>query len=228
MLKQNRILTVVLIVAFVSATILPALTFALQPEVVQITHEIKYKEDYAKPESPGKTKPAPSSPDYKISINRGTTDIPVTLTVYTENSEDITATNFVTAISDAANEWDTYTSAHLVSGVTSKASGTSTVTLNGENSIFFADLDTGIIAMASYWYNRATKEIVECDIQFNTDFIVSFGLKADVINLTVDFDVNDGSKKDSHSLDRFYLLPNLNLKYNLGENQSFLHIMYHG
>ena len=171
MLKQNRILTVVLIVAFVSATILPALTFALQPEVVQITHEIKFKEDYAKPESPGKTKPAPSSPDYKISINRGTTDIPVTLTVYTENSEDITATNFVTAISDAANEWDTYTSAHLVSGVTSKASGASTVTLNGENSIFFADLDTGIIAMASYWYNRATKEIVECDIQFNTDFI---------------------------------------------------------
>jgi len=168
MSKLNKIFVLVLIVAFISAAALPALTLAIQPDIVQITHEIKYKENDVKPESPGK--PTPSNPDYKISINRGKTDIPITLTVYTQNSEGIIASQFMTAITDAAYEWDQYTSAYLVSSVVEKSSGSTTVTLNGENSIFFADLGTGTIAMASYWYNRVTKEIVECDIQFSTDF----------------------------------------------------------
>lgn len=43
--------------------------------------------------------------------------------------------------------------------------------MNQENAVFFADYsDSDVIGMASYWYNRATKEIVECDIMFNTDF----------------------------------------------------------
>jgi predicted Zn-dependent protease len=170
MSKPNRIFAVVLIVAFISAAVLPALAIAIQPDIVQITHEIKYRENDAKPESPGKPKPAPSSPDYKISINRGTTDIPITLTVYTKNLEDIPSSDFSAAISNAASEWDKYTSAYLVNYVEVKSSGSSTVTYNGENSVFFADLSSGTIAMASYWYNRATKEIVECDIQFNTDY----------------------------------------------------------
>lgn len=169
MLKLNKILVSLLIVAFISAIALPALTNAVQPDIVQITHEIKYRENDAKPSSPGK--PSPSNADYKISINKAKTDIPVTLTVYTQNPEGITSTAFITAISDAAYEWDQYTSATLVNTIVEVESGTISVALNGENSIFFADLDSGIIAMASYWYNRATKEIVECDIQFNTDFI---------------------------------------------------------
>ena len=183
MLQQNRILTAVLVVAFISAAVIPAITFAIQPEIVQITHEIKYRENDVKPESPGKIKPTPSSPDYKISINRGSTDTPVTLTVYTEKSAGINEADFKTAISAAASEWDYYTSADLVNEVTVKTYGTSAVALNGENSVFFADLDTGIIAMASYWYNRATKEIVECDIQFNTDFTWGTSGALDVMDL---------------------------------------------
>ena len=60
----------------------------------------------------------------------------------------------------------------------------------------------------------------ELNYQFNKDFILNVGLKADIVNLTVDYDVNDGSKSASHSLDEFYLLPNLNLKYSLNEKNS--------
>lgn len=60
----------------------------------------------------------------------------------------------------------------------------------------------------------------ELNYQINTNFILNFGLNADIINLKVNYDVNDGSKTDSHSLDRTYLLPNLNLKYNLSEKNT--------
>ena len=171
MTKLNKIFALVLIISFISAAALPLLALATQPDIVQITHEIKLGENNAKPESPGKPKPTPTSPDYKISIRRAKTDIPVTLTVYTDNPEDIGSFEFVSAIYDAANEWDTYTSANLVGSIIEVSSGSTIVTYNGENAVFFADLNTGIIAMASYWYNRATKEIVECDIQFNIDFV---------------------------------------------------------
>ena len=80
----------------------------------------------------------------------------------------------------------------------------------------------------NYEYNVSTYQVdkmihsafSELNYQVNPDFIVNLGLKADIVNLTVDYDVNDGSKKDSHSLDRFYILPNLNLKYNLTEKNT--------
>ncbi len=57
----------------------------------------------------------------------------------------------------------------------------------------------------------------ELNYQFGADFLINVGVNADLINLAVNFDVNDGAKEDSHSLDKFYILPNLNLKYNLNE-----------
>ena len=168
MTKLNKIFAVVLIMAFISATALPVLALTTQPDIVKITHAITLGD--ANPEASAKGKPAPSSPDYKLSINRGKTDIPITLTVYTANDEGIDPSDFVLAISEAADEWDSWTSADLVSSIMEISSGSTSVSLNGENAVFFADLDTGIIAMASYWYNRATREIVECDIRFNIDF----------------------------------------------------------
>jgi len=174
MLKLNRIFAVVLIVAFISATALPALTLAIQPDIVQITHEIKYKENDAKPESPGKAKPTPSSPDYKISINRGTTDIPITIAVYASTYSGLEVSFITNAITLASQEWDKATTADLLLDFnTPVIEGTKgpTIVLNQENAVFFADYsDSTVIGMASYWYNRATKEIVECDIMFNTDF----------------------------------------------------------
>ena len=78
------------------------------------------------------------------------------------------------AVSLATQEWDKATTANLLSNFyypTVTGTKGAAVTLNGENAVFFADYsDSNVIAIASYWYSRATKEIVECDIMFNTDF----------------------------------------------------------
>ena len=61
----------------------------------------------------------------------------------------------------------------------------------------------------------------ELNYQFSEKFRMNFGLKGDIVNINIDYNVNDGAKKDSHSLDEFYLLPNLNLKYSLNEKNAF-------
>ena len=60
----------------------------------------------------------------------------------------------------------------------------------------------------------------ELNYQVSPKFIVNAGLKTDIVSLNVDFDVNDGSKRDSHSLDDVFILPNLNLKYTLSEKNA--------
>jgi hypothetical protein len=70
----------------------------------------------------------------------------------------------------AADEWDYWTSADLIADIDEVSSGSTGVSYNGINAVFFADLDTNVIAMASFWYSRATREILECDICFSFDF----------------------------------------------------------
>jgi hypothetical protein len=168
MLNLKKIFAIVLIAAVMFAA-LPLSLLSIQSDIVQVTQEIVLGEKNAKPEATGKAKPGP---DYKISINRAKTDIPVTLSVYTSNDDELGEAFIINAITLAAQEWDKATTANLLSvnPVIIGAKG-ATVSLNGENAVFFADYsDSNVIAMASYWYNRITKEIVECDIMFNTDF----------------------------------------------------------
>jgi hypothetical protein len=168
MQKLSKISAITLIAVVMFAT-MPLAVLCTQSDFVQVTHLITLAN--ADPEATAKAKPAPSSPDYKLSINRGKTDIPITLTVYTENGEGIDPVDFVFAISEAAGEWDSWTSAGLVGDISEKSSGRASVSLNGENAVFFGDYSQdGVIAVASYWYSRATREIVECDIMFDTDF----------------------------------------------------------
>jgi hypothetical protein len=171
MLNLKKIFAVALIFAVVFAA-LPLSLLNTQSDIVQITQEIMIGEKSANPEATGKAKP--KSPDYKISINRAKTDIPIVLAVYTLNDDGLSSTFVTGAITLAAQEWDKYTTANLLSDfnnpVVAGIKG-AIVSLNGENAVFFADYsDSNVIAMASYWYNRVTKEIVECDIMFNTDF----------------------------------------------------------
>lgn len=168
MLNIKKIFVGMLILSFVFS----ALPLFVQSDVVQVTHSIWLYEEDAKPESPGKVKPTPVSPDYKLIINKGSTVIPITLTVYTATAEPegISSGDFVSAVSEAAYEWDFWTSAGLIGEISEVSSGSALVTYNGVNAVFFADLDTNVIAMASFWYSRATREILECDIRFNIDF----------------------------------------------------------
>lgn len=75
--------------------------------------------------------------------------------------------------------------------------------------------------ISTYTVNKIINSIFsELNYQFTQSFILNVGVKADFINLNIDFNVNDGSKRDSHSLSRFYILPNLNLKYTLNEKNT--------
>ena len=75
--------------------------------------------------------------------------------------------------------------------------------------------------VSKYTVNKNIHSVfTELNYQLTSAFILNLGLKADLISLNVDFDVNDGAKRDSHSLDKFYLLPNLNLKYTLSDKNA--------
>ena len=167
--NSKKIVAIVLIAAIMFAA-MPLALASTQSDIVQVTHLITIGN--AIPEAGSKVKPTPTSTDYKLSINRGTTDIPITLAVYTTNDDGLIAAFVTSTITAAAVEWDSHTSANLLTvNPVVTGSGVAAVALNGENAVFFGDYQTdGVIAVASYWYNRVTREIVECDIMFDTDF----------------------------------------------------------
>ncbi len=170
MSNLKKIFAIAFVAVFVAAMI-PFLALNTQSDLVQITQEIVIGEK--NPEASARGKPTPTSPDYKISINRGKTAIPVSFVLYPTNPNGLPTEFLTTAFTLSAQAWDDATSANLLTNYNNPiiiGTNTATITLNGENAVFFADLDEEVIAMASYWYNRATKEIVECDISFNTDF----------------------------------------------------------
>lgn len=53
------------------------------------------------------------------------------------------------------------------------------------------------------------------------DFIANIGARADNVGLTVDYNVNRGGTKGSSNIKRTFILPSLNLKYNVSEKSSF-------
>lgn len=50
--------------------------------------------------------------------------------------------------------------------------------------------------------------------------VVDFGLKFDVVNIYVPYNVNRGGKKGSSSIDEMFILPALNLKYDLNDKNA--------
>ena len=68
---------------------------------------------------------------------------------------------------------------------------------------------------------KINSAFAELNYQISPKFIVNAGLKTDIVDIVVDFDVNDGSKKGSDPLDEFFILPNLNLKYTFSDKNAF-------
>ena len=168
MMNLKKIFAIVLIATFLAA--IPLAVSNIDSELVQAVFTIKVEDNYGKPPGlPGKAKP--TSADYKILLKRYITEVPADLTIYATNYEGISVTEFELAITYAAEAWDEATSKDLVGTIITDETGSGVVAVDNKNALFFANLDSGVIAMASVWYNRFTRTIVECDIQFNTDFI---------------------------------------------------------
>lgn len=67
-----------------------------------------------------------------------------------------------------------------------------------------------------------TKDIhsayIEGTYQFSSKFIANVGVKYDNVNLAIDYDLNGGS--GTRKIEKAYILPSMNLKYNLTDKQS--------
>ena len=61
---------------------------------------------------------------------------------------------------------------------------------------------------------------VEATYQFTEGFIANLGVKYDKVNMDVDYNVNRGGTKGSQSINKDYVLPSLNLRYNFNDKHS--------
>ena len=97
--------------------------------------------------------------------------LPVDYTINPTNPEGLTTEFVLSTIYASAETWDAETSAELFNNYYTVDTNAHYGTLDGENVIEFGDNEnSNIIGVTSIWYSRRSKEIVEFDIQFNTDF----------------------------------------------------------
>jgi hypothetical protein len=135
--------------------------------VEQLILTIKAETYDAKPSGVNNAKPVA---EYKLIYNNYKAEVPLDIVVYTTNSFGLSSDFVYSAIFEAANAWDLATSKQLINSITVNA-GSGSVVYNDINAVFFGDYaDSNVIAVASIWSNRFTRQIVECDIQFNTDY----------------------------------------------------------
>ena len=99
-------------------------------------------------------------------------ELPVSYVINPINPDELSETLVTSAISAGAEEWDNWTGAELFND----SYGIDPTAIYGAqnyvNAISFGDYysDPNIIAVATVWYRPATKEIVEFDITFETDY----------------------------------------------------------
>ena len=122
--------------------------------LVKVTHI-----DYAK--SVFKEKPTKGTTCYKLAGWKWSG--PVTYTIIP--NQDLTA-----AMTSAMEAWDGNTSGDLF---TSPVKGTpSWGVRDNKNAVLFGNYQSsGVIAVTATWYSRATKQAVESDILFDTDYV---------------------------------------------------------
>ena len=172
MSNHRKIVAIFLIATFLVT--IPLAVLKTEADVVKVEFTIQYDESYGKPTNgpPGLAKPPKDNGDvYKIWFNRYTVSyVPMDMIVYTDNPDDLPAQSVAAAVTSAANAWETATSDNIVDTVTSQ-SGTASTEYNHENAAFFGDYsDPNVIAVATVWYDRRSKQLLECDIMFNTDW----------------------------------------------------------
>jgi len=173
MANLNKFVAAVLILTFLVS--LPLAIVQIEADIVAVQFTIEYDESYGKPsEPPGLAKPPKGdrNDDYKIWFNRYTVSyIPMDMYVYWENSYGLSEDFVYGAVCSAADAWDSVTYDTLVQDAF-KRTGTAAIERNYENTVFFGDYSvSGVIAVATVWYNRRSRTLLECDIMFDTDWI---------------------------------------------------------
>jgi len=204
MSNLRKIIAVVLIATFLVS--IPLTVLNTDADVVEVVFTVEYDESYGKPVDgpPGLVKP-PKYDDgdaYKIWFNRYTVSyVPMDMVVYTENPQDLPENFVLTAVNSATGAWDSVTAETLIKSKTS-GSGTASVVRNDENAVLFGNYPTtGVIAVATVWIDRRSKQLLECDIMFDTDW--TWG------DATVDSSVMDLQNIATHELGHCFNLADI-------------------
>jgi len=144
-----------------------------EPQLEKIVF-IHYKKGYAKPSGTAKQPTC-----YKFltpKVSWPTQALPVSYVINPNNTAqpDLDPNLVISAVFNAAEEWDSYTSKELMSNSSQYNIDNSTTpgVQDYKNVIGFGNYsDPNVIAVTTVWYNPATKAIVEFDIMLDTDWV---------------------------------------------------------
>jgi hypothetical protein len=164
----NKVIALLFIASFLSS--IPFAFAENKSDIVKVTFELKVDDLNAKPDAPGGGK----SPAAGYSIFAHWNVFPVAI-VIDQNTipAELTSESVQIALATGGEEWDKNTAKELFSSatLTSETLTFETTSPDGANEIIFAPISTsGVIAQTQIWYNRFTKEIVDFDMVFNTNF----------------------------------------------------------
>jgi hypothetical protein len=143
------------------------------PKDIEKAVFIHYKTP-AKPDWAGPKEPKKEDEGYKLfrgGVKWSDKDLPVSYVInqasVPEGIDPIAAFNKIVA---AFEEWDANTSKELYND-TVGTTGTAGAIKDGDNTIAWVFIDnSNIIARTTFWYYVNTKELIEFDIEFNTQF----------------------------------------------------------
>lgn len=131
---------------------------------------IHWKKDFAKPNA-GKTNPSTTCYKFLTSQKVKWAAWPVNYFINATGSN--LASTFVwDAIASSAETWDAVLLNKDLFGAYTDDSSAKYGIRDNKNSIVFGDYpNSGVIAVTSVWYYKLTREIVEFDMEFNTDYV---------------------------------------------------------
>jgi len=134
---------------------------------------IHWRKGYAKPA--GKAPKPPTCYKFLTPTKVRWQSLPISYVINPTNPQGLSEDFISTAVFNSAETWDATTSKEFFNDTYTTSTGPETAygVQNYINSISFGDRysDPGIIAATTVWYNPATKEIVEFDITFETDYV---------------------------------------------------------
>ena len=162
---MNRMKLWCIAVVLIAALLLVGAAGAVKPvkEPVDKVVLIHYKDGVA-------AKPAPvlNAASYKLLGVKWKTTAPVEFYVDPSNNDKVAESAVTGEVADSFATWDAATSSKDLFSVRGAPVKGSQVAQNYENVVFWENMaDSNIIAVTTYWVNRATKAFVETDIKMN-------------------------------------------------------------
>lgn len=107
--------------------------------------------------------------DYRLIMGGAEWDNTMTYEVNHDNSG-LTKSEVLTELNESADTWDNAITGEFELFDEIVTTENSSIGEDGTNRIVWSDLDEGVIAVNTLWIDPASKEIVESDVQFNTDY----------------------------------------------------------